>query len=134
MTDDQAEVLTDYRLTEPVILFNRLSPRVTPGGSSPSIIVTQRGGTVNVQGTMFTESHGALRPLKPGTQVLCLLRQVGDKYQIVGWYYGVFEVDRGRIEPLMSREDFAPEYRGLSLQDAEHSMLAILRRSPNGGG
>ena len=129
LSDDQMRVFTDYRVNEPVILFER-KPRVAPTASmSPSIVLTQRGGTVNVQGTPFTELEAALRPLKAGTQVLCLLKQAGEKYQIVGWYYGVFEIKNGAIEPLMTSGDFAQEYRGRPLKEAEQSMLAVLRAS-----
>jgi len=126
LSDDQMEVLTDYRLNEPTILFERKPSGSATSNKSRSIILTQRGGTVNVQGTEYTETQSGLLPLKEGTQVLCLLKQVGDKYQIVGWYYGVFEIKNGTIEPLMTQADFAPDYRGRPLQDAEQSMLAAL--------
>jgi hypothetical protein len=71
----------------------------------------------------------ALPPLKSGTQVLCLLKHFGDKYQIAGWFYGIFAVESGALQPLMARDDFAPEYRGVLLQDAVQAMLGILRGS-----
>jgi hypothetical protein len=126
-------VFTDYQLNEPDIFFER-TPRVAaPGGPPRSIIVTQRGGTINVQGIWFTDSHDALKPLKPEIEVLCLLKRAGAKYQITGYVedYGVFAVENGVLKPLYSREDFAPDYRGRPLHDAVQSMLAVLRRSPS---
>jgi hypothetical protein len=94
--------------------------------------VTQRGGTINVQGIWFTESHDALKPLTAGSEVLCLLKRAGAKYQIAGFngYYGVFAVENGVLKPLMSREDFAPDYRGRPLHDAVQSMVAVLQTGP----
>jgi len=129
LSDDQSEVFTDYRLSDPVILFDRRAETATPGLRRP-IILTQRGGTILVQGRPFTESHAALLPLKPGTEVLCLLQRSGDKYRIVDWYYGVFEINSGVIKPLASRDDFASEFRGLPVQTVVQSMLALLQRSP----
>jgi hypothetical protein len=132
LSDDQMQVLTDYRLNEPNVFFDSTT-RVAQGDTPHSIIVTQHGGTINVQGIMYTEAHEALGPLKPGSEVLCLLKRAGAKYQIAGFdgYYGVFEVENGVLKPLMSREDFAPDYRGRPLHDAVQSMLAVLRRSPS---
>jgi hypothetical protein len=100
LSDDQMEVFTDHQLNEPDIFFER-QPRVAaPGGPPPSIIVTQRGGTINVQGIWFTESHDALRPLTAGSEVLCLLKRAGAKYQITGFVedYGVFKVENGVLK------------------------------------
>jgi hypothetical protein len=75
LSDDQTEVFTDYRLNDPVILFERRPQRPTDAGATRTITVTQRGGTVDVHGKMFTDAHDGLRPLKPGIEVLCLLKQ-----------------------------------------------------------
>jgi hypothetical protein len=130
LSDDQMVVFTDYRLNNPDILFERKPPLAETGGPPRSIIVTQRGGTLNIQGIRYTESEEALGPLKPGSEVLCLLKQAGDKYQIVGWYFGVFEIENGVLKPLMSREDFALDYRGKPLRDAVQSMVAVLQTGP----
>src|SRR6516162_749765 len=55
LSDDQMEVLTDYRLNEPNVFFDSTT-RVAQGDTPHSIIVTQHGGTINVQGIMYTEA------------------------------------------------------------------------------
>jgi hypothetical protein len=132
LSDDQMRVFTDYQLNEPDVFFERTPSVAAPVGSPRSIIVTQRGGTINVQGIWFTESHDALKPLKPGSEVLCLLKRAGAKYQITGYVedYGVFAVENDLLKPLYSREDFAPDYRGRPLRDAVQSMVAVLQRGP----
>jgi hypothetical protein len=41
--------------------------------------------------------------------------------------FGAFGVDGGRLQPLVSRDDFALEYRHLPVGDAINDMLTLLR-------
>jgi hypothetical protein len=127
LSKDETDVLTDYPLTGHTILFDgkaQVSRRPT---MAPQMAVTQKGGTVVVNGVSFTQSEPALEPLKPGTRVLCLLKAVEGKNMIVETFFGIFSVEDGRVNPLMSREDFAPEYRGRDYREAVESMLIVLR-------
>jgi hypothetical protein len=127
LSDDKTEVLTDYALTDQAILFEA-KPRLSGKPSAPrAVTITQKGGTVVVDGVSFTERQPALEPLKPGSRVLCLLEAVGNKTMIAGSFFGVFSVEAGRLNPLMARPDFAREYRGAEYGSAVDSMLRVLR-------
>jgi len=133
VSDDQTEIFTDFPLEDATVLFQRVAATSNRPGPQPPISVTQRGGTVAVDGHTFTQKEGGLPPLQPGTQVLCLLNHVRAKYQIAGWYWGVFVVEDGKLRPLVTRDDFAPDYRGIALKEAVQSMMAILQKSPAKG-
>jgi hypothetical protein len=129
LSKDQTEIFTDFPLENARVLFQRTAATMDRPGSLSGLSVTQRGGTITVDGRAFTQKEGGLLPLQPGGEVLCLLKHVGDKYQIAGRYFGVFAIEDGRLRPLVTREDFAPDYRGRSFQEAVQSMLAVLQKS-----
>jgi hypothetical protein len=127
LSNDQTDVLTDYPLIDPIVLF-LAKPRVSrTAGVHPPLTLTQKGGTVTVNGVAFTEKQPALEPLQPGSKVLCLLESVGDKNVIVGAFFGIFSIEGGRLNPLMTRPDFAQDYRGVEYDAAVESMLSVLR-------
>jgi hypothetical protein len=127
LSSDQTEIYTDYDIIAPVIFFqSQVITRPTPG-PPPGVTVTLRGGTLMVSGISFTQTEPALPPLQSGTQGLFLLRRVDGKYQIAGMFFGAFSIIEGRIMPLVARDDFAPEYRNVTLSEAMKSMLAILQ-------
>lgn len=127
LSEDETEVLTDYELSDQTILFSAKSnPSPTPAIPRP-LTLTQKGGTVVVNGVSFTEKQPALEPLKPGTRVLCLLRSVGNRNMIVGEFFGIFNVQAGLISPLVTRPEFAPEYQNVDYRAAVDSMLRMLR-------
>src|SRR5262249_2564211 len=67
LSDDERDVYTDYPIRSPVFLYQaRAASSATPG-VLPTITVTQRGGTVMVNGTKFTQKETALPPLQTGT-------------------------------------------------------------------
>src|SRR6266540_5525091 len=64
LSDDQQDIFTDYRIVNPEILFQSdISSTPTPG-ITPTVTVTQVGGTINVKGTVFTQKESALSLLE----------------------------------------------------------------------
>ncbi len=119
LSDDQMEVYTDIALGDPTVLYqsHQLVTAAVPG-VIPTVTITQRGGTISIEGTTFTQREEALPALQIGTKGLFFLQRVGNKNVIAGKFYGAFSVVDGRVTPLMSSKDYAQEYRGLALADA----------------
>lgn len=128
LSQDQTDVYTDYRLSNPVIAYQSKvlsSPR--PG--MPSVIVTLLGGTVTIDGLSFTSRHEALPELPLGAECLFLLKNTDDDhYRIAGTYYGVFAITGGRLTPLTRKHGFAPEYQGAIAEEGTQAMVSRLRR------
>jgi hypothetical protein len=101
----------------------------TPG-RMPTVTVTQRGGTLIVNGTKFTQSEPALPPLQSGNRALFLLERAGDKYLIAGNFYGVFEIIDEKLMPLAARTDFAEEFKNITVAAAVDSIMTTLRARP----
>jgi hypothetical protein len=127
LSDDQRDVYTDYPIVDPVFLFQSQSAPMPKPGIMPTLIVTQLGGTVAVNGTRFTQKEPALAPLEKGTRALFMLQQTNGHNFIAGRYFGVFGVTETRLVPLVARQDFAPEYRTIHVSSAIDTMLATLR-------
>ena len=124
LSDDQSSVYTDYPLRDPVYLYPpELAQTVR---DVPPIVVTELGGTVNVNGAVFTEKQSALAPFQPGARGLFLLQRSGTKYIVAKKYYGAFDINGDIFMPLMAREDFVPEYRGIPLSDALQRIASVL--------
>lgn len=127
LSKDQSEVYTDYPISAPTVHFQSQVITTRTPAVPPPLAVTLRGGTVTVNGLRFTQTEPGLPPLQPGTQGLFLLQHVVGKHLIAGMFLGAFSIVDGRIVPLFGGEDFAPEYRNLTLSEAIESMLTILR-------
>ena len=126
LSDDERDVYTDYPLSNPVIIHQSgvISSR-QPGVFM--VAVTQLGGTVTIGNLTFTHTTLGLLPLKVNSEGLFFLKRVGDKYHIVGRYFGAFGISDGTVVPLAGREDFAPEYRGVSISEASDNIAAHLQ-------
>jgi hypothetical protein len=128
--DDQREVFTDYPLTDPTFIFQAHMMGASTPGRMPTVTVTQRGGTLIVNGTKFTQSEPALPPLQSGNRALFLLERAGDKYLIAGNFYGVFEIIDEKLMPLAARTDFAEEFKNITVAAAVDSIMTTLRARP----
>jgi hypothetical protein len=125
LSADQRDVFTDYPLTHPVFIHGSSKIATPMPGVVPRVIVTQLGGTVAINGIQFTQKEPALPPLQTGMIGLFLLQRVGDKYLIAGRFYGAFDITDDEVTPLMSREDFAPDYRKVRVSDAIERMVKV---------
>jgi hypothetical protein len=125
ISEDQYEVFTDYPIRNPRYLYESKSRGGARPGTVPDISVTLRGGTVLVNGRKYTQKEDALALLQSGSMGLFLLRHVADKFTPAGVYYGAFAVSNGRVMPLVPRNDFAPEFRNITVSDAENRILAL---------
>lgn len=129
LSEDQRDVYTDYPVADAVFRYqSKLSPVATPG-IPPAVIVTQLGGTIMINGVSFTQKETALPPLQPGISALFLLRRNGGKHFIAGGYFGAFAIVDGRLRPLVSRSDFAPEYVNQPVSTALYRLATSLRTS-----
>jgi len=116
LTVDGTDVRTDYRLQVTEVLPS-LKPPTVPfqADANGHLTLTQRGGTVVIDGHSATVRHKALAPLTPGTQALMFLVRVGDKYEIAMDYYGVFAVHGETVVPVTPHVFDEHHQRGLSL-------------------
>jgi len=127
LSDDQRNVYTDYPVLNPVFAYQAHMMPVSAPGATPTIAITQPGGTINVNGTMFSMKHYGLPKLQPGTQGLFLLQRVGNKYLITGMgYAGAFQIANGKVIPLGERADFAHDFRNMNVSDAVAKMTALV--------
>ena len=127
LSTDQRDVLTDYVLTDAVILYER-QMRLSPvPGVPPVVTVTQRGGAISVNGLKYAETWADLPPLTPGAEGLFLLESIGDKHLIAGIHYGAFRIANGQLAPMTQQKGFAPEYTGVGVAQATEQILGSLR-------
>jgi hypothetical protein len=126
LSDDQTQVFTDYRITEPVYYFQSQPTTSRTPGLPPDIVVTLLGGTIPVGGIMFTEVQRGLPPLTPASRVLLLLQHVDNKYSVAGPFLGAFRIENDRLIPLTGVQDFASEFTGRSASEAIRYMQARL--------
>lgn len=124
LTNDQLEIRTDFSLMDPEVIYRSTRVPETLGKELP-VIATQLGGTAVVSGITFTQKEPALPPLAQTMRGLFLLTRVGDKYLIAGKYFGAFAIRDGTLMPLMSRDDFAQDYRGVNAAEAVESMRKV---------
>jgi len=126
LSDDNMDVYSDYPLIDAVVLHGFTPPSSRPGPQM--IVVTQLGGTI-VQGNLkFTQIEDGLPALKPGSEGVFVLKQVGTKYHLVGTFFGAFGISNGILTPLTNRRDFATEYRGVP---AAAAIQEIVRQARN---
>jgi hypothetical protein len=123
LSDDKLNVYTDYTILDPIILYESHLTAVHTLGAMPHIVVTRLGGTIVINGVNFTQTEPALPPLATGIKALFLLQREGEKLFPAGKYLGVFDVTNDGFRPLVSREDFAPEYRSLKATAAEDEII-----------
>ncbi|HKY21177.1 MAG TPA: hypothetical protein VJM31_08160 [Vicinamibacterales bacterium] len=128
LSDDQMEVLSDYPILNPIVLWSSIV-NVTPlPGKAPPLIVTHIGGTVPVLGHTFTMEHTLLPPLVPGTEGIFLLKRKGDKYHIAGTFYGAFKISSDLMVPLIREPEFAKDIRGLRSADGAARLVEIKKQ------
>jgi hypothetical protein len=110
LSDDQTEVLTDYSIVDPKVMYqrNELGPRK----ESRAVTITLLGGTVEINGLTFTSGHAALPELTPGSEGVFCLKTVGNRNNIALRYFGAFDVRGTQLVPLVRMGGFAPEARG----------------------
>jgi hypothetical protein len=118
LAPDSRNVLTDYEIQHPTILYQATTMAAQKPGATPSLTVTLQGGTIAVNGLTFTSEHAALPSLDPGTDCLLLLRLVDGRYMVAGPYFGAFLVKNASLEPITRKQLFAQEYRGMPAADA----------------
>lgn len=124
LSDNQREIYTDYEILNPEFLYP-----VKEGTLTPSVVVIKHlGGTVTINGLGYTFHELRLPKLPADTVCLFLLKRVGDKYRIALGAYGAFSIDDGKLKPLTSNENFAPEYRGESATKAAAEFVAKARK------
>lgn len=129
LSDDQFDILTDYPILNPVILYQPVTARsIDPAVRTPTITATLRGGTIKINDLTYTFTALALPSLEPGTEGLFLLKRVGNQFRIASAYYGAFRIADSKLIPLTRKQGFAQEYVGPpAAQVAEK--LVIQRRA-----
>ena len=127
LSDDQRDVYTDYRIDNPVFLYQAQSVPSARPGVMPTVTVTQLGGTVTINDRKFTQTEQGLPPLESGAEGLFLLERVDNHYRIVGTFYGAFGIVGGTLRPLTKVQSFAPEYKDVAAAPAAEEMVTRLR-------
>jgi hypothetical protein len=127
LSEDQTDVLTDYPIRNPVILYSREGSSGVVPGRSTAITVTILGGTVSINGLTFTSQHAALPTLESGAEGLFCLERVGRHNLIAHTYYGAFRVEAQSLVPLTAKKAFAPEMQRESAAKAIADLVARIR-------
>jgi len=109
LSDDQTEVLTDYPLVAPNVLYQRDQ---RANGETSGVTVTILGGDIAIDGLTFSSRHASLPQLTPGSEGVFCLKRVGDQNHIALRYFGVFAVLGLDLVPLVRKSGFAPEVKG----------------------
>jgi hypothetical protein len=128
LSGDQRDVYTDYPIVSAVILYQKTLEQSQVPGRLPAVVVSVRGGTTTIRGVPFTARYRGQPEMNPGAEALLLLSREGEKYRIVGDYYGVFHVSADRITPGFESPTFAQEIRGLTSEIAVDRIVARVRQ------
>jgi hypothetical protein len=130
LSDDQTEVLTDYSILNPKVMYQRTT--VGLRNDSRVVTVTMLGGTVEINGLTFTSGHAALRELTPGNEGVFCLKAVGNQNRIALTYFGAFDVRSTELVPLVRKSGFAPEARGKAPDAMIDELVARARKLHRG--
>lgn len=123
LSDDQQEVLTDYEIYNPELLYP-----ATPGTPPLSVVVvTLPGGTVTINGLSYTLTDDSLPELPAARECLLLLKREGQKYRVALGYYGAFSIVDDRLQRLTTKERFAPEYHNAPADRAAAEFVIKLK-------
>jgi hypothetical protein len=131
LSDDKYEVYTDYAILQPVILYPESASRLATPGPAEAMKVTLLGGTVSVGPLRYTFTHQALPSLDRGQTGLFLLDEVNGKLFVAAKYYGVFDLSRQKLLPMVRKPGFGEPYVGQPASEAISSVvqrLAVLRK------
>jgi hypothetical protein len=123
LSDDEYDVLTEYPLHRPTILAYSTTQNLRT--ASPPITVTQRGGTIVINGVTFTQTEDALAPLRPGTDGLFLLKRKNSRYVLAGIYFGAFDASGSTLVPLVNKPEFAA---GIGSEPVDHAIGHLVAR------
>ena len=135
LSPDQNEVLSDYPVLNPIVLWprtNAATPMPTPPRPAPHVVITHIGGTVSAHGHSFTMHHKELPPLPPDVEGIFLLKQVGAHYKIAGAFYGAFKTDGDRLVPLTTSQEFANELREMTQAEAIQWLVGKKQQASTG--
>lgn len=125
LSEDQLFVLTLYPLLKPTVLYSR-TPLTSskPGPLERDIVIAQVGGTVDVNGTLFTLHVPGSHSLAPGMEGVFLLRRDGSRYRIQGGELGAFAIEGERLVSLNPSSPLGAEYRDMSAERAIANIVA----------
>lgn len=127
LSSNLTDVLTDYPLQHPLILFqSEVQPSAKPG-IPPPLAVTISGGEVVVGEAKYTQYEEALPALPVGAEGLFLLKKVDDHYMVAGLFLGAFTITPGGIVPLAHKAGFAEEYRNIPAAEAIGQIVAQVK-------
>jgi hypothetical protein len=130
LSDDRQSLFSDYPIQNPVYVYRREEPVFIVPGVPPPLLVTIRGGRIEIGGVLFTESDGSLPRLMPGADVVLVLERTDGKYRPAGGgHLGAFAVVNERLVRLTGRRGFAPEMEGRIAVEAIAEMTRIATAS-----
>jgi len=136
LSQDQLDVNTDFPVENATVFYYKYRSPKSPEPDNKiqqTLTLTQLGGTIVIDSKKFTQLETALPTLQLGTKGLFLLQRRGGKYWIAGpsatlLFYGAFSITHEEeLMPLMSRRDFAQEYRDLKVSEGLGRMMKILQ-------
>jgi hypothetical protein len=128
---DMREIYTDYEILGASVLYRTNGTSVARPGLAVPMLVTLRGGVVNIGGVEFAQVEEALPGLQPGIECLFLLREIDGHYQPVGMSLGALGVVAGKLRSLSLLGDIAPEYSDVPAADAAVDIVARVRLARN---
>jgi hypothetical protein len=123
LSQDQTEVYSDYPILNPQYLFPSELGLTSQPSVSKELAVTQEGGVLTVGAHSYAMEVKPLPPFRPGTEGIFLLKRVGDKFYVARKFFGAFRTDSPYITPLAKVEEFAPELRSQTPQEAINRLV-----------
>jgi hypothetical protein len=126
LSPDDTEVYTDLTVGNVTFVHPPEAAFTSKPGRAPSVVVTQLGGTVKVEGHLVRRTHSNLLPVPVGTEAIFLLVRENGKLMIAGRYLGVLAVEDNRLNPLTRTHWFVTEHRGKPVSEFVAAVTSIV--------
>jgi hypothetical protein len=127
LSDDQRDIYTDYEIRNATILYSAPVHPTAQSRTAKPVTVTLLGGSLSIGGITFRDLQKALPALTRDAEHLFLLKQVGNRYYLVGGFVGAFAIVERKLRPVSQKTRFAPEYMGIPSAQAVADLLGRIR-------
>ncbi len=124
------DIYTTYPLLNVRVLFAAVTFRSgNSGETAAAFTLSQRGGTIMIDGFNATVNHDDVRALTPGTDIVALLHQQGGLYWPAGGY-AVFTSTASKISAAYPPRGEHRKFDGMDTDQAVSELVELRKARP----